>query len=124
MAGSRDVFPLRFKNPRTRGALRHLSEETGVPMTDIAERAIEHEVALQGADLERRLEEALDVVRSYRPETDLGAYLDAAAEGERGGIEPFDNVRAAHAESLESRRNLLRPRPVDHFGVLAAFQRP
>jgi hypothetical protein len=92
-------------------------------MTDIAERAIEHEVALQGADLERRLEEALDVVRSYRPETGLGAYLDAAVEGERGQIEPFADVRAAHAEPPESRRNLPRPRPVDHFGVLAAFHR-
>ena len=51
----RDVFPLRFKNAATRQALKHLADQTGVPMTEIAERAIEHEIALQGSDLERRL---------------------------------------------------------------------
>jgi len=92
----RDVFPLRFKRQGTRAALKHLSEQTGVPMTEIAERAIEHEVALQGADLERRLSEALAVVRGYRPERDVDAYIQAAAAGEKSGLEPFRDIRATH----------------------------
>ena len=108
MAGSRDVFPLRFKNPHTRGALKFVAEQTGRSMTDIAEQAIEHEVALLGSDLERRLEEALDVVRSYRPEVDLDSYIHAAAAGERSDLEPMREVGAAHD---------------DPFGVRAAFHR-
>lgn len=116
----RDVFPLRFKNRDTRAALKHLAEQTGVPMTDIAERAIEHEIALQGSDLERRLTEALAVVRNYRPEADAQAYIVAAAAGERSGLEPLRDVRAAH-DRLGSGRE---QEPLsDPFGVLAAFKR-
>lgn len=117
---SRDVFPLRFKNHATREALKNLAEQTGVPMTDIAERAIEHEVVLQGADLERRLAEALTVVRSYQPQLDAEAYIAAAAAGERSGLDPFRDVRAAHDSPGRDRRpeNLADP-----FGVRAAFKR-
>jgi len=114
---SRGVFPLRFKNRHTRAALKHLSEQTGVPMTVIAERAIEHEVALQGADLERRLTEALRVVRSYQPTRDADAYIEAAAAGERSGLDPFRDVGATHDAHGGSRRL------ADPFGVLAAFKR-
>lgn len=118
---SRDVFPLRFKSDATRDALKHLSEQTGVAMTDIAERAIEHELVLQGADLERRLEEALEVVRSYSPARDAAAYIDAAATGERSGLDPFHDVHAAHESAVSSRSH-----PAisdDPYGVLAAFNR-
>ena len=117
MTRSRDVFPLRFKNPHTRDALKHLSEQTGVPMTDIVERAVEHEVILQGADFERRLTDALSMVRRYQPSRDADAYIDAAAAGERAGLDPFRDVRATHDS-----RGGLRP-PVDPLGVLAAFKR-
>ena len=116
-ARSRDVFPLRFKNPHTRAALKHLSEQTGVSMTDIAERAVEHELVLQGADLERRLSEALIVVRDYQPSRDGQAYVELAATGERGGLDPFRDVRAAHHIDSGSGRE------ADPFGVLAAFKR-
>lgn len=116
----RDVFPLRFKNRGTRAALKHLAEQTGVPMTDIAERAIEHEIALQGSDLERRLTEALAVVRNYRPDPDADAYIVAAAAGERSALDPFRDVRAAHVAPGNGRAPAaLR----DPFGVLAAFKR-
>lgn len=82
---TRDVFPLRFKNQRTRAALKHLSEQTGVPMTEIAERAVEHEIALQGAALDRRLADALRIVRDYQPGRDADVYIQAAAAGECTG---------------------------------------
>jgi len=117
---SRDVFPLRFKHRATREALKHLAEQTGVSMTDIAERAIEHEIALQGADLERRLIEALLVVRRYQPQRDTQAYITAAAAGESSGLDPFRDVRAAH----DSPRHDSGPGALtDRFGVLAAFKR-
>jgi hypothetical protein len=119
-AKPRDVFPLRFKNGATRQALKHLAEQTGVPMTEIAERAIEHEIALQGSDLERRLAEALAVVRGYQPEVDAQAYIAAAAAGERSGLEPLRDVRAAHGAPPDGPQ----PGPMsDPFDVLAAFKR-
>lgn len=118
---SRDVFPLRFKNYTTRTALKHLSEQTGMSMTDIAERAIEHEVVLQGADVERRLEEALAIVRGYEPPRDAAAYIDAAAAGEGSGLEPFRGVRADHETTREEQSRLSVGS--DPYGVLAAFSR-
>lgn len=108
MATSRDALPLRFKNPRTKEALREMSAQTGTSMTDLAERAIEHELTLLGADLERRLIAALDVVRSYTPEVDLEAYLAEVASGESSGLDPARSARAGHVD--------------DRFGVLAAFR--
>lgn len=116
-ARHRDVFPLRFKNHHTRLALKHLSEQTGVSMTDIAERAIEHELALQGADLERRLTEALTVVRGYQAGRDGHEYIEAAAAGERSGLDPFRDVGTIHDRVAGSKRL------ADPFGVLAAFDR-
>ena len=117
---SRDVFPLRFKNRATREALRNLAQQTGVSMTDIAERAIEHEITLQGADLERRLAEALVLVRSYRPQHDAEAYITAVAAGESSGMDPFRDMRAAH----DTQGDVRRPAALaDPLGVLAAFKR-
>lgn len=115
---SRDTFPLRFKNPNTREALKHLAEQSGTSMTDIAERAVAHEVALQGADLERRLSEALAVVHAYTAGGDAGAYIDAVAAGERSGLDPMRDTRAAHAGAPPT--GATTPDP---YGVLAAFQR-
>jgi hypothetical protein len=119
-ARARDVFPLRFKNGATRDALKHLAEQTGVSMTEIAERAIEHEIALQGSDLERRLTEAIEIVRSYRTDADAAAYIEAAAAGERSGLEPFRDLRAAHAPAAIGQLPASRSDP---FGVQAAFKR-
>lgn len=116
---ARDTFPMRFKNPRTREAVRHLAERTGTTMTDVMERAVEHELALQGADLERRLSEALEVVRSYSAGTDAAGYVAAAAAGERSGLEPLRDARATHTSTDPNGA----PAVVDPYGVLAAFQR-
>jgi hypothetical protein len=125
-AEPRDTFSLRFKNPRNREALRKMAELTGLPQTDIAERAIEHEVVLLAADLERRLEEALHVVRGYLPERDLDTYLDAIEQGE--GLDDARGLRgaAAHASAAAPPAGGSRPpagRSPDALGVLAAFSR-
>lgn len=122
MSGTRDALPLRFKNARTKAALRELSEQSGQSMTDIAEKAIEHELALLGADLERRLSEALEAVRAYRPAADLESYLQAAGEGERSGMEPLRSVRAEHDPGGYQQVHAAGEEP-DRFGVLAAFDR-
>lgn len=120
MSTRRDVFPLRFKDARVREGLKILSEHSGVPMTDIAEAAIAHEITLQGEDLERRLEEALAVVRSYRPEAHLKPYLDAAEAGELSGIDPFTRVtQEGSAGDLDRRMAEVE----DKFGIAAAFSR-
>jgi hypothetical protein len=118
MAAPRDVFPLRFKNPSTRAALKHLADQTGTSMNEIAERAIEHEVALQGADLERRLQDALAVVRSYRPERDLAAYVETVAAGEQSGLALLSEAGVTQDDALSA-----PDRRHDPLGVAAAFAR-
>ena len=115
---ARDTFPMRFKSPRLREAVKHLAERTGTTMTDVMERAVEHELALQGADLERRLSEALEVVRSYSA-TDAPRYIAAAAAGERSGLDPLRDARAVHALGGAGEGD----RAADPYGVLAAFDR-
>lgn len=79
---TRPAFPLRFKDPETKEMLRLVSDQLGVPMNDLAEDAIRHELVLLGADLERQLTEIVTALKSYDPQTDLAAYLDAFAAGE------------------------------------------
>lgn len=121
----RDVFPLRFKNPQTRDALRRIAEMTGQSMTDIAERAIEHEVVLLAADLEERLEAALDTVRRYRPDTDQGAsldaWLDAAADGEASDLGPGLRVVGPGQSARPGRPSTQLAHGAEALNVLAAF---
>ena len=116
---SRDTFSLRFKNPRNREALRRMADLTGDSMTDIAERAIEHEVALLAVDVERRLEDALAVVREYRRERDLDAYIDDASDGEESDLGDGLYAVARHAHSAVQQQ----PRSDVARDVLAAFAR-
>lgn len=113
MATSRDTFPLRFKRPQTREALKQLAAASGMSMTDVAEHAIEHEIALLGLDLERRLAEALEVVRGYT-QADVVDYLTAIEAGERSGLDPMRDVAADTGAAV--------PAPLeDPHGILAAF---
>jgi hypothetical protein len=117
---TRDTFSLRFKNPRNREALRRMSEATGTPMTDLIEMAVEHEMVLLSADLERRLEEALAVVRSYKPERDLESYIAAAAAGEEDGDLGAGLVVQATRKATAAERH---PQGDVAAEVLAAFSR-
>ena len=110
------AFPLRFKNPANRDALRHMAELTGMSMTDIAEQAIEHEVVLLAVDLDASLSQALDIVRRYQPDRDFDRYVEAAAEGERAGLDPMRNTRRASPASETTISS-------DPFGIAAAFAR-
>lgn len=116
---SRDTFPLRFKDPRNREALRRMAELTGQPMTVVAERAIEHEVVLLSADLEERLADALELVRSYSPGRDLDGYLDKAADDDGDDLGPGLRALATHAPDPRQQR----PHSAPALGVLAAFSR-
>lgn len=118
--GTRDTFPLRFKDARNRAALKRLAELTGQPMTVIAERAIEHEVVLLSADLEERLADALEIVRSYTTAQHLDAYLDAAADDDGDDLGRGLRAVATHAQSPPQQR----PHSAPALGVLAAFSRP
>lgn len=121
-AAGRDTFPLRFKDARNREALKRISELTGQPMTVIAERAIEHEVTMLAVDLERRLADALDVVRGYVADRDLDSYLDAAATGEGSDLGAGLRAVAAHAD-VSSQQPQSYPDNGPALGVLAAFSR-
>ncbi|SRR6266851_5339374 len=79
---TRPAFPLRFKDPATKEMLRLVSDQLGVPMSDLAEDAIRNELVVLGAHIERQLTEIVIALRSYDPQTDLDAYLDEFAAGE------------------------------------------
>lgn len=116
----RGAFPLRFRDPETREALRRMAELTGQPMTVIAEQAIEHEVTLRAADLERRLEDALEVVRGYSASRNLDAYLDAAAAGENSDLGAGLRAVAVHADLPAAGR---QQHSAPALEVLASFAR-
>ena len=97
-----------------------MAELTGQPMTDIAERAIEHEVTMLAADLELRLADALEVVRGYAEDRDLDSYLDAAAAGEDSDLGSGLRAAAAHEGAAESTRPQRR-KGAPALDVLAAF---
>jgi|SRR6478609_5395278 len=116
------AFPMRFKRPETKEALKQLAAAQGTSMTEVAEKAIEHEVALLGADMERRLAEALEVVRSYNQAepADVAKWIDAAAAGEASGLDPMRDVVSTVGVAGRSRDQA----PLeDPYGVLAAFAR-
>ena len=117
------AFPMRFKRPQTKEALRQLAAAQGTSMTDVAERAIEHEVALLGADMERRLTEALAVVRTYNEtgRADVDEWIEAVAAGEASGLDPMRDVSSSAGVVARSQG----PASLDDpFGILAAFSRP
>jgi len=104
----RPAFTLRFRHARTHRALRRAAEELGVPMNELAERAIEHELAVVGAELEEKLKAVVELLGTYRHD-DLEPAVDAFARAE---IEEDDPLRSRVAER------------VDPVGVGAAFADP
>ncbi len=73
-------------------------------MNDLAESAIEHELALLGADLEQKLTRAAELLGSYRDDIERDVTAFARAE-----VEVEDPLRSHHA-ALE-----------DAYGVGALF---
>lgn len=101
----RPAFTLRFRRAGTHRALRHAADELGVSMNELAERAIEHELAVLGAELEERLRRTVELLAEYRG-SDFAADVEAFAQGEVAEEDPL-RARAAHRS--------------DPLGVGAAF---
>lgn len=106
---ARPAFTLRFRRERTHQALRHAAEQLGVSMNALAERAIEHELAVIGSELEEKLRRTIDLLRPYRRE-EWEADVEAFARAE---VTEDDPLRSTAAETR-----------TDALGVGAAFADP
>ncbi len=76
----RPAFTLRFRNEATHRGLRLTAHALGMSMNELAENAIEHELAIVGADLEQKLTRTVELLRSYRGtgfEDDIAAFAEA-----------------------------------------------
>lgn len=109
-AANRPSFTLRFRRERTHRALRLTANLLGVSMNELAEAAIEHELAVLGTDLEERLEHTAELLRSYR------------GEGLEEDVDAFARSEVEHEDPLRSRR--VGSKPDDAFGIGALFAHP
>ena len=103
----RPAFTLRFRNEATHRTLRLTAHALGVSMNELAETAIEHELAVIGADLEQKLTRVAELLRSYR-DTDV-----------EDDIEAFARAEVTIDDPLQSRQATLE----DAYGVGALFAR-
>jgi hypothetical protein len=80
-AVTRAALTVHFHSDETLRNLELAAEEMGVSMEDLAEVAIERELAAIGAGLEGRLARALERLKSYGP-TDLDRDIQSFARSE------------------------------------------
>lgn len=102
----RAAFTLRFRNPGLHRSLRVMADLMGVPMSEIAEHAIERELVLLGAGLEQKLERAVRLLREVRPSSEEA-------------VEAFAEAEVTHPDPMQSRHAGDR----DPFGVGDIFAR-
>jgi hypothetical protein len=95
---SRAALTLHFHNAETLHNLERTAEVLGVSMADLAEVAIERELAAVGAGLEGRLTRALERIKSYSP-ADLDRDIREFARSE---VENEDPIRAHRIESPDA----------------------
>jgi len=95
---SRAAFTLHFHSDETLRNLERAAETLGVSMDDLAEVAIERELAAVGAGLEGRLARALERLKSYSAE-DLDQDIRDFAQSE---VEVEDPIRARRVESPDA----------------------
>jgi len=109
-SSKRPAFTLRFRKVATHRALRLTAHALGVSMSDLAESAIEHELALVSADLERKLSRVADLLRFYRDdevERDVAAFaraevtVDDPLRSRQAALEDAYGVGALFADSME-----------------------
>lgn len=105
---SRAALTLRFRDEETLRNLERAAEALGVSTNELAEAAIERELAAVGAGLEVRLSQALEKMKSYGP-ADLDRDIRAFARSE---VEVEDPVQARRIETP------------DAYGIGALFGRP
>ena len=102
------AFTLRFRNQNTRRALQLTAKTMGISMNQLAESAIERELAVIGADLEEKLTRTAELLRSLR-DKDFDDDVAAFAKAE---VDLADPLRCRMLETE------------DEYGVGAAFARP
>ena len=95
---SRAALTLHFHNDETLRNLERTAEALGVSADDLAEVAIERELAAVGAGLEGRLARALERLKPYGP-ADLDRDIRGFAESEVEIAEPLPTRRV---ESLDA----------------------
>jgi len=95
---SRAALTLHFQNEETLRNLERAAEELGVSMDELAEAAIERELAAVGAGLEGRLTRALSKLRTYTP-ADLDRDIREFARSE---VELEDPLQAQRVESPDA----------------------
>jgi hypothetical protein len=89
---SRAALTLHFHNDETLRNLERTAEALGVSVDDLAEIAIERELAAVGDGLESRLTRSLEQLRSYGPE-DLERDIRDFAQSEVEIEDPFQARR-------------------------------
>jgi hypothetical protein len=89
------ALTLHFQNEETLRNLERVAEELGVSADELAEAAIERELAAVGAGLETRLARALDRLKAYDP-ADLERAIGIFARSE---VEIEDPLQAQRVES-------------------------
>ena|SRR5829696_2062782 len=92
------ALTVHFHNDETLRNLERAAEALGVSMDELAEVAIERELAAVGAGLEGRLTRALDRLKSYGP-TDLDRNIRDFAQSE---VEIEDPLQARRIESPDA----------------------
>jgi hypothetical protein len=95
---SHAALTLHFRNDETLRNLERAAEALGVSMDELAEAAIERELAAVGAGLEGRLTRSLERLKSYSPE-DLDRDASAFARSE---VEVEDPLQARRVESPDA----------------------
>lgn len=100
----RPAFTLRFRNDKTHRALKHAAEELGVSMSELAERAIEHELALLADSLEERLRRTMELLRDYEVPRGPRAYEAEIKAYAHAEVTEDDPLRARAVERFDDRR--------------------
>ncbi|HYU31375.1 MAG TPA: hypothetical protein VEW48_04375 [Thermoanaerobaculia bacterium] len=95
---SRAALTLHFQNEETLRNLERVAEELGISTDELAEAAIERELAAVGAGLEGRLARALGKLRAYTP-ADLDRDIREFA---RSDVELEDPLQAQRVESPDA----------------------
>jgi len=114
-SASRRAFTLRFRDESTHRALRQAADELGLSMNELVERAIEHELAIVGAELEEKLRRTVRLLGRYRADGAHGAddRMADARDFARAEVEEDDPLRSRAAEPFD-----------DPVGVGAVFADP
>jgi hypothetical protein len=98
---ARAALTLHFHNEETLLHLKQAAEALGVSMAELAEAAIERELAAVGAGLEVRLSRTLERLRSRKP-VDFDRLDREIREIARSEVEVEDPIQACLVESPDA----------------------